>query len=251
MRPKELFDGAPPLSHAIGSPAPSPASAHSAADVELPPAGRADASRSARSDARRHPLAVPELVLALGWLEAGLEVVVPGPRRPAARRRAAAATRPSRVVVTARRPLPLLEGREPGLAYVCRHRSCQAARRRVRPRWSRQLRDAVQALRGHGRTLTAPRSPRRPLDGRDQGSPSRTLPAPRPARPRRPARCSTSWSSAPPPRTRPASTWPPERSCGCGSAGPRTTRPTSPPSTSSRRRSPTTPSATTSPSPRR
>ena len=137
---KELFDGALPSSSAIAAQALARLGALS---------GRLELSLLAErtvglgsSMALRQPLAVPELILALGWLEVGLELVAPGPAGPlldAARR----CYSPFTVFVHGEAALPLLEGREPGLAYLCRHRSCQLPVAEPALLVA-QLRDAVQ-----------------------------------------------------------------------------------------------------------
>jgi uncharacterized protein YyaL (SSP411 family) len=122
-RSKELFDGALP-------------SATATAVTSLIRLGRltgssdllAVAERSIElvsSILERHPLAVPDLVLALGWQDEGLEVVIPGDDGPllAAVRGAYAP-----FAVTAHghgARCILLEQRTEGLAYLCRHRVCK------------------------------------------------------------------------------------------------------------------------------
>ena len=72
-----------------------------------------------------HPMAVPDLVLAIGEVAAGIEVVTPGP--PDALSAAAWSTfSPFALRVHGTAPeTPLLEGRSVGLAYVCTSGTCR------------------------------------------------------------------------------------------------------------------------------
>jgi len=74
----------------------------------------------------RSPIAVPDLILAAGWIRAGLEIAAPGPGGDlllAARSSYAPFTL---VVHGSDDRCALLHDRQPGLAYLCRHRVCEA-----------------------------------------------------------------------------------------------------------------------------
>ncbi|MGH3733279.1 MAG: thioredoxin domain-containing protein [Acidimicrobiales bacterium] len=121
-RPKEIFDGATPSAHAI--------CARSLARL-----GLCDATTSLIDLAQRlvglagtlltsHPSAVVDLVEAAGYALDGVEVVVPGgPNDLSNHVRSMAMSRT--VLITGTGRSVLLEGREEGLAYVCRQRVCE------------------------------------------------------------------------------------------------------------------------------
>jgi hypothetical protein len=78
------------------------------------------------------PLAVPDLVLAYGWLDKAVEVAIPGPGGAllhAARR----APAPFTLFAHGQGTGALLEARERGLAYVCRQRVCDQPVSEVTP----------------------------------------------------------------------------------------------------------------------
>jgi uncharacterized protein len=121
-RPKEIFDGATPSSHAVACRA-----------LSRLALCRGDQDRLAA--ARRlvdlgatllvtHPNAVPDLLLAAGYALDGVEIVVPGgPNELSELVRLRAV--PRSVLVTGHGASPLLVGRTPGQAYVCRAGVCQ------------------------------------------------------------------------------------------------------------------------------
>jgi uncharacterized protein YyaL (SSP411 family) len=121
-RSKEVFDGALPSASAVIAISLSRLAAL---------LGDADLEAVARRTTtllgpllERHPMAVPDLVLARGWLDEGLELAVPGPPGPlleAARSPFA----PFMVIAHGSSPhSDLLASRSEGLAYLCRHRVC-------------------------------------------------------------------------------------------------------------------------------
>ena len=121
-RSKEVFDGALPSASAV--------IARSLARLAAL-LGDADLEAIARRTSglldpllERHPMAVPDLVDARGWLDEGLELAVPGPRGPlldAAR----SVFAPFMVIAHGSSShSELLADRAEGLAYLCRHRVC-------------------------------------------------------------------------------------------------------------------------------
>jgi hypothetical protein len=76
------------------------------------------------------PHAAASLTMAACLLADGVEVAVPGPRGDALEA-ARAAVPPFSVLAHGQGPLSLLDGREAGLVYVCRHATCEAPIREV------------------------------------------------------------------------------------------------------------------------
>jgi uncharacterized protein YyaL (SSP411 family) len=120
-RPKEIFDGATPSSHATCTRA-------------LSRLGICDETTSLLVIAQRlvelagsllvsHPGAVVDLVAAAGYALGGVEVVIPGDQGALADHvRSMAMSRT--VLITGTGRSPLLEGRSEGWAYVCRAGAC-------------------------------------------------------------------------------------------------------------------------------
>jgi len=71
-----------------------------------------------------HPAAVVDLVNALGWVDAGREIVIPGDDNEL-RRLVRSMFVPASVLVVGGGSSPLLRDRLAGFAYVCRRRVCQ------------------------------------------------------------------------------------------------------------------------------
>jgi uncharacterized protein YyaL (SSP411 family) len=121
-RPKDIFDGATPSSHA-------------ACTRALSRLGLCDAATSLLVIAQRlvelagsllvsHPGAVVDLVAAAGYALEGVEVVIPGEQATLANHvRSMAMSRT--VLITGSGRSPLLEGRNEGWAYVCRASVCE------------------------------------------------------------------------------------------------------------------------------
>ena len=122
VRAKDLFDGALPSATATASTALARLGSLSG-DVDL----RAIADRTvirASKILRDHPSAVPDLVLALGWLRADVEVAAPGPRGPLLAA-AQGSFAPFTLLVHGEAPrCALLTDRSVGSAYVCRQGVC-------------------------------------------------------------------------------------------------------------------------------
>ncbi len=122
MRPKEIFDGATPSSHAVAC----RALARLALCTGDP--GPAVVARRLVELARplliQHPGAVPDLLEAAGFALEGVEVVVPGPANQLSDHVRSTAMRRS-VLVTGSGDSILLAHREIGLAYVCRAGVCR------------------------------------------------------------------------------------------------------------------------------
>ena len=121
-RPKEIFDGATPSSHAV--------SCRSLARLAL---CRGDdgllaiAQRLAHLGASllaHHPSAVPDLLGAAGYALDGVEIVIPGARGPLCDHVRLMSV-PRSVLVTGSGSSPLLNDRHEGFAYVCRGGVCQ------------------------------------------------------------------------------------------------------------------------------
>jgi len=125
VRPRDLYDGATPAASSVATLALARLGAL-LADDELGERARA-ALDAARPALARAPLALPHLLQAALLLEGGIvEVAIPGdqPELAAVARRA---HRPQVVLATgAPGTSPLVEGREPGLAYVCERGTCLA-----------------------------------------------------------------------------------------------------------------------------
>ncbi len=121
-RPKEIFDGATPSSHAVGC--------RSLARLAL---CQGDANLLATAERlvelaasliSSHPGAIPDLVAAAGFVGEGIEVVIPGvPNELTSHVRSLPMSRT--VLITGNGSSGLLEGRTPGWAYVCRAGACQ------------------------------------------------------------------------------------------------------------------------------
>ena len=121
-RPKEIFDGATPSSHAVGCRALARL-ALVTGDAELLCVARRLVELGATLVANR-PGAVPDLVDAAGFALEGLEIVIPGePGRLVSHVRSMDV--PRSVLVTGSGSSPLLRDREPGRAYVCRSGVCR------------------------------------------------------------------------------------------------------------------------------
>jgi uncharacterized protein YyaL (SSP411 family) len=121
LRPKEILDGATPSAHAVATRALARLGALLGdADLET------IADRLVELGApllAEHPLAVPDLVEAAGFVRDRVEAVVPGPPNPlSALLRSRAMFRS--LLVTGSGGSPLLAGRESGLAYLCRGGVC-------------------------------------------------------------------------------------------------------------------------------
>ncbi len=139
VRAKGLFDGATPSGHAVATRA-------------LARLGLIDERADFLGAAQRlvevagnllanHPSSVPDLVDAAGFALDGVEVVIPGPENPLSRH-VRLMSMPHAVLVTGSGSSPLLVGREPGRAYVCRRGVCLAPVRTVD-----QLDDQLRAIR--------------------------------------------------------------------------------------------------------
>jgi hypothetical protein len=121
-RPKEIFDGATPSSHAVACRALARLALCSG-DVEtLIVAQRL--VELAGSLLVNHPGAVPDLVEAAGFALEGVEIVVPGPENDLSRLVRSRLLRRA-VLVTGSGTSTLLTQRPAGLAYVCRGGVCQ------------------------------------------------------------------------------------------------------------------------------
>jgi uncharacterized protein len=139
-RPKEIFDGATPSSHAVACRALA-RYALCASDGDL----LCTAQRLVELAATllvAHPSAVPDLLEGAGFALEGVEVVVPGDANelsdlvrltPMARS----------VLITGTGSSPLLHDRQTGLAYVCRAGVCQLPARTARE-LERQLHEATR-----------------------------------------------------------------------------------------------------------
>ncbi|MHB1087525.1 MAG: thioredoxin domain-containing protein [Acidimicrobiales bacterium] len=141
-RPKEIFDGATPSSHAVACRAIARL-ALCRADPQLLSVARRLADLGAAL-ITTHPSAVPDLVDAAGFAYEGIEVVVPGDANPLSNHvRLMYMTRT--VLVTGAGSSPLLEHRIPGTAYVCKASVCRLPVDTVEG-----LDDEVAALRANG-----------------------------------------------------------------------------------------------------
>jgi uncharacterized protein YyaL (SSP411 family) len=121
-RPKEIFDGATPSSHAV--------TCRTLARLALCTGDNnllCVAQRLVELAATllvTHPSAVPDLVEAAGFALQGVEVVIPGgPNELSEHLRLSPMVRT--VLITGDGPTPLLLNRRAGLAYVCRGGICQ------------------------------------------------------------------------------------------------------------------------------
>ena len=121
-RPKEIFDGATPSSHAVACRALARLSLCTADQEMLVVAQRL--VELAASLLASHPGAVPDLLEAAGFALSGVEVVIPGEPNMLSEYVRGSVTRRA-VLVTGTGSLALLENRLPGFAYVCRAGECQ------------------------------------------------------------------------------------------------------------------------------
>jgi uncharacterized protein YyaL (SSP411 family) len=121
-RPKEIFDGATPSSHAVACRALARL-ALCTGDVETLVVAQRLVELAA-SLLAAHPGAVPDLVDAAGFALGGLEVVVPGDPNELSEYMNSSFTRRA-VLVTGTGSSSLLENRDAGSAYVCRAGVCQ------------------------------------------------------------------------------------------------------------------------------
>ncbi len=121
-RPKEIFDGATPSSHAVASRALARLALCSG-DVETLIVAQRLVELAA-SLLVNHPGAVPDLVEAAGFALEGVEIVAPGPENDLSRLVRSRLLRRA-VLVTGSGTSPLLAQRHAGLAYVCRGGVCQ------------------------------------------------------------------------------------------------------------------------------
>ena len=121
-RPKEIFDGATPSSHAVACRALARLALCTGDTVTLVIAQRL--VELASTLIAEHAMAVPDLVAAAGLALAGVEVVIPGDRGPLSHHVRSLAM-PRTVLVTGFGSSPLLEGRLVGRAYVCRGGVCR------------------------------------------------------------------------------------------------------------------------------
>jgi len=120
-RPKEIFDGATPSSHAVACRAFARLALCSGDADLLCVAQRLVELGGSLIDG--HPNAVPDLVSAAGWALQGVEIVVPGAANPLADH-VRSLDMPRTVLVTGSGASPLLVGRSSDVAYVCRGGVC-------------------------------------------------------------------------------------------------------------------------------
>ena len=121
-RPKEIFDGATPSSHAVAC--------RALARLALVTGDNDTLAVSQRlvelgaTLLSTHPSAVPDLVDAAGFALEGVEFVVPGGAN-ALSDHLRLKVMPRSVLITGTNSSPLLENRSWGAAYVCRRGSCE------------------------------------------------------------------------------------------------------------------------------
>jgi hypothetical protein len=120
-RPKDLFDGATPSTHAVTTRALARLAMCTGDGNDLAIAQRL--VEIAGSIIVAHPGAVVDLVAAAGYALQGIEVVVPGDRGDLVHH-VRSMSMPRTVVITGTGRSPLLENRHEGLAYVCRGGVC-------------------------------------------------------------------------------------------------------------------------------
>jgi uncharacterized protein len=120
-RPKDIFDGATPSTHAVTTRALARLALCTGDLDELAIAQRL--VEIAGSVIVAHPGAVVDLVAATGYALQGIEVVVPGVEGPLVHH-VRSMSMPRTVVITGTGRSPLLENRHEGLAYVCRGGVC-------------------------------------------------------------------------------------------------------------------------------
>jgi uncharacterized protein YyaL (SSP411 family) len=122
VRPKEIFDGATPSGHAVGTRALARLALCTGDNDLLSVAQRL--VTLAGPLIANHPGAVPDLVEAAGFALDGVEIVIPGDSGLLVEHvRSLPMSRT--VLITGTGPSALLAGRTPGLAYVCRGGVCQ------------------------------------------------------------------------------------------------------------------------------
>jgi hypothetical protein len=121
-RPKEIFDGATPSSHAVSCRALA-RFALCTGDLETLVVAQRLVELAA-SLLAQHPGAVPDLLEAAGFALGGVEVVIPGARNELTEYMNSRFTRRA-VLVTGTGSTALLENRLVGSAYVCRSGVCQ------------------------------------------------------------------------------------------------------------------------------
>lgn len=128
VRAKGLFDGATPSGHAVTT----RALARLGLIEERPDLlGAAQRLVEVAGDLMtNHPINVPDLIDAAGFVLDGVEVVIPGPASTLSGH-VRLMSMPHAVLVTGSGSSPLLVGREPGWAYVCRRGVCLAPVRTV------------------------------------------------------------------------------------------------------------------------
>ncbi len=121
-RPKEIFDGATPSSHAVACRALARLALCRGDDGLLVVAQRL--VELAATLLVEHPSAVPDLLEAAGFALEGIEVVIPGEPGDLAEHVRLIAV-PSSVLITGSGSSALLRGRSEGRAYVCRAGVCE------------------------------------------------------------------------------------------------------------------------------
>jgi uncharacterized protein YyaL (SSP411 family) len=121
-RPKEIFDGATPSSHAVACRAIARLALCDGDGEMLCVAQRL--VELAGSIIATHPGAVPDLVAAAGFALEGVEIVVPGETNELSDHVRLMAMSNS-VLITGSGSSPLLRGRDAGVAYVCRAGVCE------------------------------------------------------------------------------------------------------------------------------
>jgi uncharacterized protein YyaL (SSP411 family) len=121
-RPKDVFDGATPSSHAVACRAFARLALCTGNDRWHLVARRLVALASELLAS--HPGAVPDLVEAAGYVMEGIEVVVPGAANELSNH-VRLSPMSSAVLITGEGKSALLQGRKEGWAYVCRSGACQ------------------------------------------------------------------------------------------------------------------------------
>ena len=122
MRAKDILDGALPSATAVTSRALARLGAITDDGDLLTFVG--DTIHRADPLFERQASSVPDLIEALGYLEAGVEVVIPG-SEPELVATNAATFVPYRLSVVGHHDLALCRDRAPGFAYVCQQRACR------------------------------------------------------------------------------------------------------------------------------
>ncbi len=121
-RPKEIFDGATPSSHAVTCRALARLALCSGDNEPLIVAERL--AELGGTLITSSPIASPDLVLAAGFALEGVEIVVPGPADPLVNHLRSTFV-PRAVLITGSGVSPLLRDRIVGSAYVCRGGVCR------------------------------------------------------------------------------------------------------------------------------